>query len=104
MGSLHGQLRKDIKLNGMSFDRKDGINIEFLSSEAFSKKQRIIQFDEDYGGFLSFKNLYYSKDSKKAIFKIDFYKGRLNSSSSIIYAEKQSDGIWKFESELLSIS
>ncbi len=99
-----GELRKDIRLNGMSFDKKKGINLEFLSSEAFFKKHRIIQFDEDYGGFLSLKNLYYSKDSKKAIFKIDFYRGRLNSSSSIIYAEKQSDGTWKFESELLSIS
>ncbi|MDO6471002.1 hypothetical protein [Maribacter sp. 1_MG-2023] len=95
---------KNFLLEKIKFDEKKGVELEFLSSEEFFKKQDKIQFNEDYGGFISFRNLYYSKDGKKAVFEMNFYKRRLNSSSSIIYAKKLSDGSWKYQSELKSIS
>ena len=96
--------KKKIILKESLFDKKQGVVLEFSMSKAFFKKHKKIQYDEGYGGFVSFRNLYYSEDGKKAIFEIDYYKRRLNSSSSIIYAEKQSDGTWEFQSESLSVS
>ena len=97
-------LRKNLYLKGGSFDKEEGIVLEFLSSEDFFKKHKKIQYQEGYGGFTSFRNLYYSEDGKKAVFEMDFFKRRLNSSSSVIYAEKQIDETWTFYIEMKSIS
>lgn len=94
----------DFLLEKTVFSKKPGIILEFLSSEAFFNKGEKIQYDENYGGLVSFKNLYYSKDKKKAFFVFSIYHSKLNSSTSAIYAQKEDDGTWTFKSVLISMS
>lgn len=91
-------------LESTKFDKKEGIDLAFIPNETFFKKQQNIELDDGYGGFISFKNLYYSKTQQQAIFEVNFYKRRVSGSSSIIYAKKDKDGMWTFKSELKSIS
>lgn len=91
-------------LNSTGFETKKGVILEFIQSETFLINQQNIELDEGFCSFISFKNLYYSKDQKQAIFEVDFYKGKLSGSSSIIYARKTKDGTWIFNSEIKSIS
>ncbi|WP_339142304.1 hypothetical protein [Croceitalea sp. MTPC5] len=97
-------VNKGFLLDHTAFSKKDGIMLAFISSDEFFENYEENQRKEGYGGFFSFKNLYYSKDGKKAIFEMNFYKRKMNGSSSVIYAEKDDDGTWKFQSELKSIS
>lgn len=90
-------------LDSTYFSKKQGIILEFISKKDFFLKYERIQHNEDYGGLVSFRNLIYSEDGKKAVFEFSYFKGKLNASTSIIYAEKQ-DGTWIFLSEPISIS
>ena len=87
-----------------NFTKKKGIILHSFSSDDFDGLFKSVNLQEGYGGFVSFKNLYYSEDGKKAYFEFIFYRRKLNSSTSIIYAEKQDDGSWKFNMETVSIS
>ena len=99
----HRHSRKSLFLK-TSFPKKKGIILEFLPAADFFAKYKRIRYTEGYGGFISFKNLYCSDDGKKAVFEMYFFKGRLNSSTSIMYAKKQPDGSWEFQNVMISIS
>lgn len=96
--------KQDFKLKRKKFSKKDKLLISFISTEKFLNKQVELSSTCSFGGFVSFKNLYYSKSGDKAIFEVNYFKRKLNSSSSIVYAEKQSDNSWKFYMDMISIS
>ena len=93
---------RDLNIEGLK--KKRGVILNSTTAENFFEVYPSINLKEGYGGFVSFKNLYYSEDGKKAIFQFTYYRRKLNSSTSIVYAEKQNDGSWEFTLEIVSIS
>ncbi len=104
------QLKKEFRpmlesqtIQGLDFRKKQGIKLEIVSKDKFFKIYPDVKFDNSYGGLLSFQNLYFSNDGKKAYFEIVYFKSRLNSSTIAIFAEFKS-GKWFFNSYTLSVS
>ncbi|NKI25507.1 hypothetical protein HCG49_02900 [Arenibacter sp. 6A1] len=95
--------KASLSLDSTSFSKKQGIILEFLSRKDFFLKHERIQHEEDYGGIVSFRNLICSVDGSRAVFEVSYFKGKLNASTAIVYAEKQ-DGTWIFHSKPISIS
>lgn len=93
---------RDLNIEGLK--KKRGVILNSTTAEKFFEVYPSINLKEGYGGFVSFKNLYYSEDGKKAVFQFTYYRRKLNSSTSIVYAEKQNDGSWEFTLEIVSIS
>ncbi|MBS9464021.1 hypothetical protein KIM67_16485 [Flagellimonas sp. 389] len=87
-----------------SITKKKGIILNSFSSNDFLQLYELVNLQKGYGGFVTFKNLYYSEDGRKAYFEFILYRRRLNSSTAIIYAEKRNDGSWKFKMKAVSIS
>ena len=87
-----------------SLPEKKDIQLNWISSEDFFKLYKSINLEEGYGGFVSFKNLYFSIDGKKAYFEFTYFRRKMSSSTSVVYAEKQDDGSWIFSTELVSMS
>lgn len=93
---------RDLNIEGLK--KKRGVILNSTTAEKFFEVYPSINLKEGYGGFVSFKNLYYSEDGKKAVFQFTYYRRKLNSSTSIVYAEKQNDGSWEFILEIVSTS
>lgn len=104
------QLKKEFRpilepqtIQRLDFRKKQGIKLEIVDRDKFLKIYPDIKFNDNYGGLLSFQNLYFSNDGKKAYFEIVYFKSRLNSSTKAVFAEFKS-GEWFFNSYMLSIS
>ena len=82
---------------------RNSIVLESIHADNFFELYPNIRFNNDYGGMLSFQNLFVSKDGKKAYFEVIYFKNRLNAQKSAIYAEFRNSK-WIFKSEIISIS
>lgn len=95
--------KKSIFLNLNTLKSGENIILEPIDVDKFFEIYPSIRFDNNYGGILSFKNLFVSKDGNKAYFEVIYFKNRLNAQKSVIYAEFKKKK-WFFSSEMISIS
>lgn len=93
-----------LRIDSTQFSEKEGITLLAVEQDEFFSTYKELYLDEGYGGFVSFHNLYCSKNGQKAYFEVSFFKGRLNAATYAVFCTKQKDGTWEFESQLLSIS
>lgn len=95
--------KQSIYLDISPLIKQKGIILESINKHLFFKNYPNIEFEDDYGGFISFQNLFISENRKKAYFEVNYFKHNLNSVSYVVFAEFQ-DGEWRFQSEIISIS
>tara|TARA_R110000868_G_scaffold411447_2_gene704011 strand:+ start:646 stop:1266 length:621 start_codon:yes stop_codon:yes gene_type:complete len=95
--------KQSIFLNLNILKNGKNIVIEPIGTDKFFELYPDIRFNNNYGGMLSFKNLFVSKDGNKAYFEVIYFKHRLNAQKSAIYAEFKNN-IWVFKSRMISIS
>jgi len=93
-----------LRLDPNRFLKKEGVLLLSTEQDVFFSMDKGLLVDEGYGGFVSFQNLYCSRDGQKAYFEFSIFKGSLNAATYAVNGEKQKDGTWEFKSQLLSIS
>lgn len=93
-----------LRIDSNQFSKKEGITLLATQQDEFFSTYKELYLDEGYGGFVSFHNLYCSKNGQNAYFEVSYFKGRLNATTYAVFCTKQKDGTWTFKSQLLSIS
>jgi hypothetical protein len=94
--------KNSIYLDIKTIEDKKGIILTSIGDKEFYDTYESLRLNDNYGGIMSFQNLFFSKDGSKAYFEINYFKGPLNSSFIAVYAE-YNNGKWHFKSELISI-
>lgn len=92
-----------IYLDISHLDEKKGILLISIGDKTFFDSYESFRLNNDYGGIISFQNLYFSHNGTKAYFEVNYFKGPLNASFVAIFAEYK-NGKWHFKSELISIA
>ena len=95
--------KKSFFLDISRLKKHEGIILESHNSDVFFKIYPNIRVENNYGGFLSFQNLFLSKNGKKAYFEVNYFKHRLNTAIYAVFADFK-DGKWEFRSRTISIS
>lgn len=95
--------KQSVFLNINSLKERKGILLKSIKQDEFEKKHPDIYLDDNYGGLLSFQNLFISENGKKAYFEVNYFKEKLNSSTYAVYAEFKNEQ-WVFKPEMISIS
>ncbi|WP_417359099.1 hypothetical protein [Galbibacter sp.] len=83
--------------------RSKEVIIRSIQSSEIENILSTVRYRDNYGGIISFQNLLFSKDQKKAYFEVHYFKGKLNASTYVVYAEWR-NGKWKYQLKQLSIS
>tara|TARA_R110000796_G_C14545718_1_gene433378 strand:+ start:715 stop:1338 length:624 start_codon:yes stop_codon:yes gene_type:complete len=95
--------KKSIDLDISSVENKKGVKLKSIEDKFFYDNYKSFRQNDNYGGLISFQNLYFSKERDKAYFEINYFKGSLNATLVAVYAVFK-NGSWHFKSELISFS
>jgi len=79
------------------------IDLKSIDRDDFFEIYESIRLDDEYGGLISFKNLYYSENGNRAYFEIVVFVAGLDGSVRAVYAEFIG-GEWEFKIIPISIS
>lgn len=91
----------DVDFNTLNYNNT--VQFKFTGREHFFDSLDILKSQNNYGGLLSFDNLFFSDDGSRAYFEVTYFKGKLNSSKAAIFATFK-NGKWTFETLTISIS
>ncbi|MCF8714802.1 hypothetical protein JM658_08170 [Joostella atrarenae] len=91
-----------INFSSINVSRKNTI-LHSIELKEFMKILPSIRYNDNYDGLITFRNLFFSSNGKKAYFEIYYFKGKQNAGSRAIYAEWR-NGKWEYQSLPISIS
>ncbi len=94
---------KAISLDISALKPRKGIILHSISRQSFDELLDNIRLDEDYGGLVSIKNLFISKNGDKAYFEAVYFKSKHKAATYNVYAEII-NGKWDFKSEQITES
>lgn len=95
--------KNSIYLNISTVKDKKGIVLKSINDKAFYENHKSERLNDNYGGLMCFRNLFFSKNQQNAYFEIYYYKGPLEAIFLAVYAEYKNSK-WHFKSELISFS
>ncbi len=90
-----------IYLDISHLEEKKGTLLISIGDKTFFDSYESFRLNDDYGGIISFQNLYFSHDGTKAYFEVNYFKGPLNAVFFAVFATYE-NGKWTFKTEDIS--
>ena len=94
---------RQVNLDISKIPTETGIDLRAIDRDDFFEIYESIRLDDEYGGLVSFKNLYYSENRNRAYFEIIVFVAGLDGSVRAVYAEFIG-GEWEYKIVPVSIS